>query len=830
MEPPFQLVNTFGLSSPNESQWTNLLLEGDIFHILHIFESCRKEKIRFKLIFLDLPVYFNNQHFEPLFSLDMDREKLIEFKRNNNNLVLIQGNLREYLVSLKTLFQLSKSYLANDGFLAVKVNNGQSSELKIVLDQVFNPSHFVNEIIVNSPIEWKNKDQSLLLRTNKILLYSPAETPRINPIFNEKESGGYWHTFMSDGQGKPKIFTIDGEKIEIAPPPGTHWKLSQQRIDEKCAIGEIRLNKRKQPEYWVPKKKGQIVGNNWLDISSFELNSWGYVETSSNFLERLIKLCTNEKDMLGCFFCQFGQGLVVAEKLDRYWVGIDINESTSALTVQRLQENSAAFIHYKLGNMKKFSDTTSKSHSIDTGLFTSLFEESNNQKQTLMKDNSFSLKLIEKHQFFKQKVVIQTSLTKFSPNTEEEDKNKRQWANKLIWGDNLNVLRDLTKDHRKLIQMIYIDPPFFTGTDYNITIPVLDEDSSPIEEFAYNNIWKEPENLSSFMKWFEERICLMKDLLRNEGFIFVRFDYHYGHYAKQVLDKVFGKENFCNEYLIRRMIKNLSKKQMYRQKHLIVQFDSLFLYQKTRESKLTGKVKKVRRKGGDPIETERMNDNIWLDISGYQKTKQTLYPSENSEVLLERVIKLSTNEGDIVADFFSGSGTTLAVAEKLKRRWIGVDIGKFAIHESKKRMLRIFNSKPFLVFQAMESSHCTTKSHDIGSLKVDVKIKKQQVKIGLVDYIIKPNSLKTKTPQNKRNVSDLIDYWAIDWDYRNKVFHNRWCSYREFTRRRVKSRIKLGAEHEYQKLGDYEVLIKVVDVGGNEITKAIPISITVLTS
>ncbi|MFX0126130.1 MAG: hypothetical protein ACFFAE_21085, partial [Candidatus Hodarchaeota archaeon] len=274
MEFPFQLVNTFGLSNSNDYQSTNLLLEGDIFHILHTLESFGKEKTRFRLILLDLPFYFNDQHFEPLFLLDVSREKLTEFWRNINNLILIHGSFKEYLASLKTLFQLSKKYLANDGFLAVKVNNVQSSEIKIILDQVFNSSHFVNEIIINSPIEWKNKDQNLLLRTNKVFLYSLTETPRINPIFNEKESGGYWHTFMSDGQGKPKIFTIDGEKIEIAPPPGTHWKLSQHKIDEKCAVGEIRLNKKKQPEYWVPKKKGHIVGNNWLDINSFEQNSW----------------------------------------------------------------------------------------------------------------------------------------------------------------------------------------------------------------------------------------------------------------------------------------------------------------------------------------------------------------------------------------------------------------------------------------------------------------------------------------------------------------------------------------------------------------------------
>ncbi|MFX1511802.1 MAG: DNA methyltransferase [Promethearchaeota archaeon] len=820
MKPSGQPTNSNSSSNVVTIQWQNVLINGNVFYILPSLESMLKEKTKFKLIFMDLPVFTTDENFELLFP-----EKSAYFKKRNGYSMLKSGDLKEYLRILRMLFQLTKNYLTNDGFLAVKVNGIESNLVKIVLDQVFGPSHFVNEIILNSPFIWENKTQNLRIRTNKMFLYSSAETPRINPVFNEKESGGYWHTFMSDGQGRSKVFTFNGEKKVIAPPPGTHWKLSQQKINEKCKAGEIRLNRRGQPEYWIPRMKGHIVGNNWLDISSFEKNSWGYMENSENFLERLIKLCSSEGDIIGDFFCQFGMGAIVAERLNRFWVGIEIAEPNVSFIVQRLQEVSASYKYHKAGNIKESFNIIPEITLSDTRLFTSLFEGTIDPKQSLKKEGLLPLKFIENHKFLRQETVTQTLLTEFIPTTVEQNISKKAWKNKLIKGDNIYALRVLTEYFQKSIQTIYIDPPFFTGTNSSITIPILENDPNPIEDIAYQNIWKDPDNLLSFMKWFEERALLMRELLRDDGFIFVRFDYHYGHYAKQVLDNVFGQENFCIEFLVRRMIKNLSKKQMYRQRHLIVQFDSLFLYQKSRDGKLIGQVKKIKRKRGDSIEIEEVNDNIWVDISGYQKTKQTLYPSENSEKLLERVIKLSTKEGDIVADFFCGSGTTLAVAEKLKRRWIGIDIGKFAIHETRKRILRILKNKPFQVYQINGISNYNDVSNDTSSFKVVVEIRGQRVKITLVDYEINTESLKSNKFQNIRSFSDLIDYWAIDWSYNNEVFHNHWYSFREFTRRRVKRGVKLEAEYKYPQSGNYKIFIKLIDIQGNEITKLITASI-----
>ena len=129
-----------------------------------------------------------------------------------------------------------------------------------------------------------------------------------------------------------------------------------------------------------------------------------------------------------------------------------------------------------------------------------------------------------------------------------EKQEETTWKNKLIWGDNKYVLASLLKDPSIAgkIKLIYIDPPFFTGTNMNINIKIGDKgevtkEPSAIEEVAYRNMWKE--GPSSFLQYMYERIKLMRDLLAEDGSIYVRFDYHYSHYIKIILDEIFGSVN-----------------------------------------------------------------------------------------------------------------------------------------------------------------------------------------------------------------------------------------------------------------------------------------------
>ncbi|MEM3860837.1 MAG: site-specific DNA-methyltransferase, partial [Candidatus Micrarchaeaceae archaeon] len=327
-----------------------------------------------------------------------------------------------------------------------------------------------------------------------------------------------------------------------------------------------------------------------------------------------------------------------------------------------------------------------------------------------------------------------------------------EWTNKLIWGDNIYVLSSLLAKFAGKIKLIYIDPPFFTGTNMNITIQVGEDkavkEPSAIEEIAYRNMWKE--GPSSFFQFMYDRLVLMKELLSEDGSIWVRFDYHYSHYIKGILDEVFGYDNFRNELIINRTKKNVMASRA--QTVFPTATDSLFFYAKSEnmlliETKIKvteerkgfwrhmddsagqgsakvffgksmepppGKHWKFSQENIDRMVREgklRLNpktgrpeywvepsdeyvlDTNWTDIPGYSFT--TGYPTENSEQLLERVILSGSNQGDLVADFFAGSGTTVAVAERLGRRWIAVDIGRFSIHTIRKRLLDIPQCKPF---------------------------------------------------------------------------------------------------------------------------------------
>lgn len=327
-----------------------------------------------------------------------------------------------------------------------------------------------------------------------------------------------------------------------------------------------------------------------------------------------------------------------------------------------------------------------------------------------------------------------------------------EWKNKLIWGDNKYVIASLLPEFAGKVKLIYIDPPFFTGTNMNMSVEIGDQETikepSAIEQIAYRNMWKE--GPSSFFQYMYDRFVLMRDLLSEDGSIWVRFDYHYSHYIKAILDEIFGYDNFQNEFVVNRIRKNVT---FQGRRSIPTATDSLFLYFKSsaatfykiekaleekqvgywhamdsagirhpRERSFLGKVllpptgrhwtftqdridgmisnKKLRLnpKTGRPEywieEKEKITlDSNWTDIPGY--SFKTGYPTENAEDLLVRVIEASSKEDDLVADFFGGSGTTAAVAEQLNRKWITCDIGRFSIHTIRKRLLDTPKCKPF---------------------------------------------------------------------------------------------------------------------------------------
>ena len=344
---------------------------------------------------------------------------------------------------------------------------------------------------------------------------------------------------------------------------------------------------------------------------------------------------------------------------------------------------------------------------------------------------------------------------------------KRDWFNRLIYGDNLLAMQALlagntiTPSMRGKIDLIYIDPPFDSKADYRtkITLPgtTIEQRPTVIEQFAYSDTWKD--GTVSYLKMLIPRLILMREFLSEQGSIYVHIDWHVGHYVKVIMDEIFGKENFRNEIVVKRTrtLKGELKK-------FHTSTDAIFFYAKNTEYLLFNGFKKEKENPEwvrmhlpgtvkkDPERVffgkklmpppgrkwvlsqeaidkamkeglirwdEKLNEPLflskykmigsdWTDIPGY--TFNWNYPTENSEPLLERIVKASSNEGDIVLDAFAGSGTTGAVAEKLGRRWIMIDSSKFAIYTMIKRMLNLkekignkgkpLKPKPFAVHNA----------------------------------------------------------------------------------------------------------------------------------
>lgn len=464
---------------------------------------------------------------------------------------------------------------------------------------------------------------------------------------------------------------------------------------------------------------------------------------------------------------------------------------------------------------------------------------------------------------------------------------KTEWKNKLIWGDNKYVIASLLPEFAGKVKLIYIDPPFFTGTDMSMKIEIGDQETvkepSAIEQIAYRNMWKE--GPSSFFQYMYERLVLMKDLLDEDGTIWVRFDYHYSHYIKTILDEVF-KDGFVNDIIIGKKRDTAGS-----ENKLETATESLFLYSKSGKYKLNKipvkrpladikwtsflmaeernprervflgltitppkgqhfsliqeKVdkllkenylrlkcknchslfyygesevtfnKKMKSKedkfkfydihsGTDFYVVQKLDtclkcnskefnveylgsedvvpSNNWLDIRSY--ASKTGYPTENSEDLLTRVIGMASREGDIVADFFGGSGTTAAVAERLNRKWITCDIGRFSVHTIRKRLLDTPNCKPFEILNLgryerkywMDKIYGTAYQDYIDFIVklygaksftnpiIHGVLSKHAVHVGPIDYSVTASEIEEAAKEAQKLGFDNIDILGWDWE------------------------------------------------------------------
>lgn len=321
------------------------------------------------------------------------------------------------------------------------------------------------------------------------------------------------------------------------------------------------------------------------------------------------------------------------------------------------------------------------------------------------------------------------------------------WTNKLIWGDNKLILSSLANgplreeiEKEGGLKLIYIDPPFAVGADFGFTIEINGETAekkqSIIEEIAYRDTWGR--GISSYLTMMYERLKLMHQLLADDGSIYVHCDWRVNNHLRIILDDIFGGNNFQNQIVWKRQTssgfkgktsigKNYdtilyyhkSEKTVYNTQYIPYsedyikqrfvhidhktgrRFKDAFLGTATSNETIKKLIEEDRiyytKTGGmrlkiflDEAPGVPMDD-VWTDINfiNSMADERVEYATQKPEALLERIIKASSNEGDLVADFFCGSGTTAAVAEKLGRKWIACDLGRFAIHTTRKRLIGV---------------------------------------------------------------------------------------------------------------------------------------------
>lgn len=294
----------------------------------------------------------------------------------------------------------------------------------------------------------------------------------------------------------------------------------------------------------------------------------------------------------------------------------------------------------------------------------------------------------------------------------------QNWFNRLCYGDNLLVMQALLNGDeatglpsmRGMIDLIYIDPPYDSKADYRtkITLPNGNIEQRPnvLEQFAYSDTWKE--GTVSYLKMMYPRLYLMRELLSEQGSIYVHVDWHVGHYVKLLMDEIFDKSNFTNEIIWSYKSGGVGDS-TFAKKHDVIYFykkNGQAIFNVLKEKSYNRGFKPYRFKGVTEYEDEigwytLVNcKDVWdIEMVGRTAQERVNYATQKPEKLLERIISASSNENSIVADFFGGSGTTAAVAEKLNRRWITSDFGKPANMIMRKRLIDQ-EAKPFL-YQAV---------------------------------------------------------------------------------------------------------------------------------
>jgi DNA modification methylase len=374
--------------------------------------------------------------------------------------------------------------------------------------------------------------------------------------------------------------------------------------------------------------------------------------------------------------------------------------------------------------------------------------------------------------------------------------------NRLVHADNRAAIPALLGELEGRIDLVYIDPPFATGGSFSArTGP------GAAEIPAYEDRWEE--GLGDYLTRMLEQLELFRALLSPRGTIFVHCDWHVSHYLRCLLDEVFGADAFKNE-IVWRYRRWPAKTKSFQRMH-----DVLFWYGKAPNDshawtpqyeglapstlQTWGTKRQVadfstgRRK---PSQTEEETlgapmADVWdIGIIAPIAHERVGYPTQKPEALLRRVIEAASRPGDLVADFFCGSGTTLAVAEKLGRRWIGCDVGSVAVHTAKKRLLALPGCSAFELMEVAGAPRTAA----------------------LFDSVSMTASTVANSTTLRLGEAGKVDFWAIDWAHDGQVL--RATSHASRTKKG--GELALEASHTYAAPGARRIAVQLVDSAGAE--------------
>ena len=528
------------------------------------------------------------------------------------------------------------------------------------------------------------------------------------------------------------------------------------------------------------------------------------------------------------------------------------------------------------------------------------------------------------------------------------------WRNKLIWGDNKYVLSSLLEEFAGKVDLVYIDPPFATGADFSFRVRVgsadIEKQPTILEETAYRDTWRH--GINSYLSHLYERIVLSHELLASHGSIFLHLDWRMISLARQLFDEVFGSDRFRNELIWCYYGPSSPGQRQFSRKH-----DTILWY--TKSNTWTFNVDDVRIPyhettagkfrsegtgfGGTEADLSRGKrpEDWWPDIPIVARVRTEIlgYPTQKPERLLERMIRAASNPGDVILDFFSGSATAAAVAEKAGRRWLACDLSRFAIHTSRRRLLELEDCRPFEILNLGRYERSHWQGADVGERigeYYDFIIKLygadrldgfhhlhgakdgRMVHVGATDAPVTAEELELAVeecawastlgldvlgwewemglnPSRKDELaheygvdvhllniprevmdqkaveagdihffelsvveldgvqddrgciveitafmpsideymlqkvrgkierwSDWIDYWSIDFEYDGETFINSWQSYRT---RKDSSLSLISDPHHYETAGRKTVVVKVIDIFGNDTTRELTLEV-----